>query len=293
MTAVIVDIRGKQAAALNENGQIIRINNASFEIGQQIECREVTPKNTSHILKKAGSIAAVAALAAELGTGGAYAMPYGTVTVGGDSSVTYTVNCFDYVLDVQAEDETSRAMLADIDVNSLRYQRIEKAVEATVEQMEQGAFWEEGDADLQISTNNITERHAERLRQELEPVVKMKTRPEAINDEEPPALPVKEERIQPAKDEGPETRPSGSEVLPPRDMPAEENQSFQISPPDEGRADFPGSFPTESMMCPQGNPSPPEAEPFPEGYYPRPQEGSPLSAPEERPDFPAPPERNP
>ena len=37
MKAVIVDLQGKYAAALDETGSVVRIPNAAYRIGQEIE----------------------------------------------------------------------------------------------------------------------------------------------------------------------------------------------------------------------------------------------------------------
>ena len=41
MKAVIVDLQGKYAAALDETGSVLRIPNAAYRIGQEIELHEV------------------------------------------------------------------------------------------------------------------------------------------------------------------------------------------------------------------------------------------------------------
>ena len=136
MNAVIVDIRKKQAAALDETGRVVRIPNTNYEIGQTIELHEVKPVRTPTMLKRLSTGVAAAVLVAMIGTGTAYAMPYGTVTLDGDASLEYTINCFDYVLDVKGTNEEGEALLAEIDARHLRHHRIDSAVAATMERME-------------------------------------------------------------------------------------------------------------------------------------------------------------
>ena len=171
MNAVIVDIRKKQAAALDESGRIVRIHNAGYEIGQQIELHEVKPVRTAPVLKRLSTGVAAAVLVAMIGTGTAYAVPYGTVTLDGDSSVEYTINCFDYVIDVKATNEEGEALLAEIDMRQLRHQRIDAAVATTVEHMDQHASAESPEEELRIHTDTGSDRHSERLQQELEPLL--------------------------------------------------------------------------------------------------------------------------
>lgn len=165
MNAVIVELRKKQAAALDESGRIVRIHNAGYEIGQTIELHEVKPIRTAPALKRLGTGVAAAVLVAMIGTGTAYAMPYGTVTLDGDSSVEYTINCFDYVLDVKGSNAEGEALLAEIDTRQLRHHRIDAAVAATVEHMEPP------ETELHISAETRADRHSERLREELEPLI--------------------------------------------------------------------------------------------------------------------------
>ena len=100
MNAVIVDVRKKQAAALDGTGRVVRIPNVNYEIGQTIELH-VKPVRAPTMLRRLSTGVAAAVLVAMIGTGTAYAMPYGTVALDGDSSIEYTINCFDYVVAVR------------------------------------------------------------------------------------------------------------------------------------------------------------------------------------------------
>lgn len=171
MNAVIVDIQKKQAAALDENGCIVRIHNAGYELGQTIELHAVRPIRTAGAFKRIGSGVAAAVLVAMIGAGTAYALPCGTVTLDGDSSVAYTINCFDYVLDVRGVNEEGEALLTDMDTSELRHHRIDAAVAATAEHMDQPYSTDPTGQGLRISADTGNERHSDRLLRELELVV--------------------------------------------------------------------------------------------------------------------------
>ncbi len=188
MNAVIVDIRKKQAAALDETGRVLRIPNANYEIGQTIELHEVKPVRTPTMLKRLSTGVAAAVLVAMIGTGTAYAMPYGTVTLDGDASVEYTINCFDYVLDVKGTNEEGKALLAEIDTRHLRHHRIDSAVAATMERMEYPTSADFPEAGPRIVADTGNDHHTERLQQELEPLI----------EREPPAVPTDDHVPQPA-----------------------------------------------------------------------------------------------
>ncbi len=187
MNAVIVDIKKKQAAALDENGRVVRIPNAGYEIGQMIELHELRPVRTPAMLKRLSTGVAAAVLIAMIGTGAAYAMPYGTVTLDGDSSVEYTINCFDYVLDVKGTNEEGAALLAEIDTRQLRHHRIDSAIATTVEYMEPPTSIDSPEAELRIVADTGNAHHTERLQQKLEHLI----------EREPPAEPTEDRTLQP------------------------------------------------------------------------------------------------
>ncbi len=189
MNAVIVDIRKKHAAAMNESGRIVRIRNNGYEIGQQIELHEVKPIRTAKAIRRFGSGVAAAVLIAVIGTGTAYAMPYGTVTLEGEPSVEYTINCFDYVLGIQAVNEEGEALLDEMDLRQLRHHRIDHAVSVTMEQIDRDRYPENMVAPVQITADTRNDRHTERLQQELGPMFERPQPPvsweTATNDQAP------------------------------------------------------------------------------------------------------------
>ena len=167
MKAVIVDIRGKEAAALDETGSVVRIPNANYTVGQTIELHEVKRVRT-RVGRRVGTVAASAALILAIGTGTAYAVPYGTVSLDATPSIEYTLNCFNYVLDVRAENEEAETVLAEVGPKNLRHRPIDKAIETTVEQIRQDGYLEEDSASLRIRAEGRPQQHADRLQSRLE-----------------------------------------------------------------------------------------------------------------------------
>ncbi len=189
MNAVIVDIRKKHAAALDESGRIVRIRNSNYEIGQKIELHELKPARAAKTLRRFGSGVAAAVLIAVLGTGTAYALPYGTVTLEGEAAVAYTINCFDYVLDVQAVNGEGEALLAEMDLHQLRHHRIGRAVSVTMEHFGRGGDPENAETPIGMFAETGNESHTERLRQELEPMLEGSGRPARQDEGMPEKLP--------------------------------------------------------------------------------------------------------
>ena len=167
MKAVIVDLQGKYAAALDETGSVVRIPNAAYRIGQEIELHRV-PSARLNMRRKIAATAAAAVLVLGLGTGTAYALPCGTVSLDAASSIEYTVNCFNYVLDVKGADEEAETVLSEIGKTNLRHRPITQAIETTVEQIREDGWLDEEGSSLQIRTEGRTMRHSEQLQKQLD-----------------------------------------------------------------------------------------------------------------------------
>ena len=167
MKAVIVDYRDGHAAALRDDGCVVKVWDAGYELGQVIELHErVQPRWRRTVF----SLAAAAALLLSIG-GAAYATPYGTVTLDADSSIQYTINMFDYVLDVKAENEEGEALLAELDIRHIRHRPVDSAITSAMQQLEQRRAPEDAALSVSVSANTRNEKHTERLRRELEQTV--------------------------------------------------------------------------------------------------------------------------
>ena len=167
MKAVIVDFRDGHAAALRDDGCVVKIRDAGYELGQVIELHErAQPRWRRTVF----SLAAAAALLLSIG-GAAYATPYGTVTLDADSSIQYTINMFDYVLDVHAENEEGEALLAELDIRQFRHRPVDSAITSAMQQLEQRRAPEDAVLSVSVSANTRNEKHTERLSRELERTV--------------------------------------------------------------------------------------------------------------------------
>ena len=161
MKAVILDLRGKHAAVLDETGRIVKIPNADYEIGQEIELHAV-PSVRPKTNKRFAAAAAAAVLVLGLGTGTAFALPYGTVTLDSDSSIEYTINRFDQVLSVRALNEEGEEILSSLDEQSLRFRPVKEAIAAALEQQET-----DEERTVAITAETPNDRHTERLQEQL------------------------------------------------------------------------------------------------------------------------------
>ena len=194
MKAVIVDLLNGQAAALCDDGRVIRLPDAGYALGQIVEVH-VRKRPARRWLRTISAVAAAAVLLLAVGGGAAYAMPYGVVSLDVNPSIEYTINRFDYVLSVEGVNEDGRALLAGMDSSKLVHRRIEDALEASVAQLEAGD-WSESD-EILISAGTKTEAHSEKLLSELETGLRSRRENLQIH-----ALTVSEDEISEAHREG-------------------------------------------------------------------------------------------
>ena len=172
MKAVIVEIRGTQAAALMEDGQFVRIPDNDYSIGQEITLlrRPVEKKKKqSTFRRKIAAIAASAVLIATVGGGGiVYATPYGTVSIDVNPSIEYTINRFDRVLQVTGVNEEGQAVINAIGRNKLLNRTINTALSTTINQMEADGYLTEEDDPVVLSSETGSEQHSAELASSLE-----------------------------------------------------------------------------------------------------------------------------
>lgn len=167
MKAVIVDLRNGQAAALCDDGRVIKIADPGYSLGQIVEVHE-RRRRTPRWVRWASTAAAAALLLVGAGGGAAWAMPYGVVSLDVNPSLEYTINRFDYVLKVEGVNEDGKEMLSRMDASQLLHRPIGKALEASVLQLEAGE-WLGGESDeILISAGTKQPSHAEKLVQALE-----------------------------------------------------------------------------------------------------------------------------
>src|SRR5665648_659946 len=112
MKAVVLDIKKNKAVALSDDGMVKEVNNKNFRIGQTIEMEKKSMKKMS---KKYRNIAAgvAASLVILLGGGTAYAYntPVAHVSLDVNPSITYSVNAFNRVIDVDRTNPDGEAIL--------------------------------------------------------------------------------------------------------------------------------------------------------------------------------------
>lgn len=131
-----------------------------------------------------------------------------------------SINCFDYVLRVRAVNDVGETVLGAMDLKTVRHHRVDDAITTTMEQIEQGGYLEDPASELRVSAETRSERHADRLRQELgEMVSRIVPAPDGTamarepreEGREPEALPAPTENLMPETKEQQEPRPDEAE----------------------------------------------------------------------------------
>ena len=196
MKAVIVDLQKGQAAALCDDGRVVKLADAGYALGQIVEVHE-RKRRTPLWVRCASTAAAAALLLVGAGGGVAYAMPYGVVSLDVNPSLEYTINRFDYVLKVEGVNEDGKELLSQLDTKQLVNRRIGDALETSMQQLEAGD-WLGGESDeILIAAGTKQPDHAERLLSRLENA--LNSRREGL---EVRTLAVSEEEISAAHKEG-------------------------------------------------------------------------------------------
>jgi hypothetical protein len=164
MRIVIVDLKDTHAAALTDDGCIIKVKNRNYVIGQVIDLKKSFTKNPVKMVSAAVSAAAVVLLFSV--TAWAYLTPYTYVSLDVNPSIEYEVNRFDRVLSVQAVNGDGAEILKDLELNN---KTIDEAVKDTVDQIAQAGYFE-GDAPggVIISTSCKDSLSAENLANQLQ-----------------------------------------------------------------------------------------------------------------------------
>lgn len=193
MKAVIVELRGHDAAALTDDGCILKMKNKKYAIGQVIELKTAAWRSTKFIAWAASAAAAVIVL----GVGAwAYFTPYSYVSLDVNPSIEYSVNRFDRVLSATAVNNDGETILSNLDLNN---KTIDEAVKETVDQISQNGYFEGTDpGGIVISTSSQNQEDAQQLAQDLQTTAQEETK-DAATPVEVQAISVGLARVQEAR----------------------------------------------------------------------------------------------
>lgn len=172
MNAYILEINGRHAAALTEDGRFVRVKNKNYFVGQSVQLNERKEETKQRV--RYSALASMAAGFALLLFGGfaGYNAPVGVVSLDVNPSIEYTINCFDRVLSIDGVNEDGSRIVSEMNSETLINQPVDKAVEATIFQLrESGYLVEQTENDVVLSASALTLTHANALANRLEQLV--------------------------------------------------------------------------------------------------------------------------
>ena len=167
-SAIIMEIRGKYAAALTRDGSFIRVPNDGYAVGQSVELNDQA--RSANRRRRLGAVATMAAGFLMLFLGGwkGYITPTGVVSLDVNPSIEYSINVFDRVLDITAVNDDGEQILEGMDKQALLYRSVDDAIDATITTLRQNGYLAEAtENDVMLSASAGNTRHAEELAQRL------------------------------------------------------------------------------------------------------------------------------
>lgn len=171
MKSVIVEIKDGFAAALSDDGCVVKIKNQNYEVGQVLQVSN--PKIC--FTKKIVAFAASAAALVVFSTGAwAYASPYSYVSLDVNPSIEFTLNRFDRVLDIKAVNDDGEEILSQLQLEDLNNKTIETAIIKTLEQISGSGYFDgETEDGIVIATSGKNVDKADRLAEDLKQTVEI------------------------------------------------------------------------------------------------------------------------
>ena len=172
MNAYILEINGRHAAALTEDGRFVRVKNKNYFVGQSVQLNERKEETKQRV--RYSALASMTAGFALLLFGGfaGYNAPVGVVSLDVNPSIEYTINCFDRVLSIDGVNEDGSRIVSEMNSENLINQPVDEAVEATIFQLrESGYLAEQTENDVVLSASALTLTHANALANRLEQLV--------------------------------------------------------------------------------------------------------------------------
>lgn len=171
ISAVIVEIRGRNAAALTSDGAFLRVQNDRYEVGQQVLLAQ--PVKTAQPARKRMRLTAYAGMVAGfllliLGGFKGYTTPAGVISLDVNPSIEYSINIFDRVLDISAVNDDGELILARMDENALRYHNVDEVVNATILALRESGYLADSTGNnVVIASSSYDARHTERIAERL------------------------------------------------------------------------------------------------------------------------------
>jgi hypothetical protein len=151
MKAIIVDMKGKHAVALNNNGQFIKVKNTgNLNVGYEIDVSSKAIEFNRAVFYKMGSVAAMLMVVLGLSVGVySYNLPYNYVNVDINPSVEITLNMYSRIIDVKALNADGEKLLYD---DSYKNCKLEKGVKLLIDNAVEEGYLKAGEQNTVMLT---------------------------------------------------------------------------------------------------------------------------------------------
>ena len=165
MKGLVLEINDDHAAILLTDGQILKIKNKAYQIGQEIDYTLNPSKHSKGISK----IVAFAALILIFFGSSAwlYSQPYYEVSVDVNPSVLLSVNAFERVIDVTYMNEEAKEALEH---TSIKHKSIKKAVSYVIDDIEKAGYFSEP-REIIVATAGKNIKKSQALASDLSEVI--------------------------------------------------------------------------------------------------------------------------
>ena len=167
MKAVVVEIKDRYAALLQDDGNVVKMKSKNFSIGDVINIEEKTMPKKSRFTAIALAVAVV--LMMLMGTGvWTYATPYYYVSLDVNPSVLMNVNRFERVIGISAMNEDAVAVLEGL---NLKNKGINYAISEAVSSIVEAGYLTEEGGNIVIASAAKNDDKSERLANKLKVTV--------------------------------------------------------------------------------------------------------------------------
>lgn len=179
MKAIIVEIKGRHAAVLTDDGIVSKIKNRNYCIGQEI----VIKNNRNKLIRM--TAAAAAAIMLFVTPAWAYLTPYSYVSIDVNPSFEFLINRFDRVLTVRGFNDDGRELSKDINIDGLKNKEVQNAVKSVLNELKNKGYIIEGqEGGVIIATSSKSEAKKDVLFEKLRTAVNEEEAPEKTKDNE-------------------------------------------------------------------------------------------------------------
>lgn len=166
MKAILVDIKGRHAVALTENGEFIKIRSKK---GYNVGCEINAPSNTyfiTHAIIKAAAVAASFLLVFGAGYGAySYTLPYSYINIDINPSIEITSNVYDRIINVRALNQDGMNILSD---KNFKNSKVSEGIQSMlINAVEKGYLGANSDNAVMFTVSGKNKNKVEQIEKEV------------------------------------------------------------------------------------------------------------------------------